>query len=273
MVKTRQNNTNKLVNRIIKSINEDLSDIYDDDDTFMFDEDIEDDERLTDEEDILYHFGEDAAEDMGYGPYEEDDEDDYASYIDVMNELERMGYNEGDSIPAGDLYKAIHKVGFPWEREYDEAEFEDQFNVTIDWNDDNSVNESAEDQFYDAEGNWDPIDDEDYEDPYYDAEGNWDPVDDDDEDDSSMENIHYICDIVGQFQYIDFNDMNGPIHLNNENIDIESIENQGEDADDEDIEIVDTNGDIHDIEEFDEDDIATLAQAVGEYAEFMGDDY
>lgn len=59
------------------------------------------------------------------------DDDVYDSYYGIWDRLERMGYNEGDVISADDLYASLGE--FVWDRESDEAAFEEEFNVTIDW--------------------------------------------------------------------------------------------------------------------------------------------
>ena len=79
------------------------------------------------------------AEDPEFNDYVPDEDEDYedeietSTYYDIMEELERYGYKEGDTIPVDDLYKAAHKVNFPWSREDDEEAFEEEFDVTIDW--------------------------------------------------------------------------------------------------------------------------------------------
>ena len=50
---------------------------------------------------------------------------------------------------------------------------------------------TKENEFYDKEGNWDPIDDEDMpkENEFYDEEGNWDPIDNEEGYEDVLDNI------------------------------------------------------------------------------------
>ena len=228
-------NIMKNVSKIIKKrLNE--SNDYDDIDDDIYDDSIEDEPFLSDEEEILYHFGEQAAIDAGYGPYEDDE--DAVSYFEIMDELESMGYNEGDTIPADDLYKAVHKVHFPWSRIDDEDEFCNEFDVTIDWSDDeDSLTESVDDIYDDNDTFMFDDDKEDNiefeeENEFYDNQGNWDPIDNPDETDREK-TINNILNLMSQYdsEIIDFVELDGePVVLDSEdpntgdNISIDFIE-------------------------------------------------
>ena len=187
-----------------------------------------------------------------------EDEEEFASYYDIMDKLESMGYNEGDIIPADDLYKAIHLVGFPWERKYDEAEFEDEFNVKIDWSDDDTLTESLNDIYNDDDTF---MFDDDKEDEFYDSDGNWDPVEEDDIEIDVNTPAGHICDVVGGIQYVDFT-KTSPVHLTDANVDIEQIDSDGDIFS---VTLTDTDGDTYELSDFTDNDIQLLSDAVDEY--------
>ena len=197
-----------------------------------------------------------------------DDEEEFVSYYDIMDKLESMGYEEGDTIPANDLYKAIHLVGFPWERKYDEDEFCDEFNVIIDWSDNNddTLTESLDDIYNDDDTF---MFDEDKENEFYDSDGNWDPIEDDEEEFDLNTTEGHICDVVGGMQYVDFT-KTSPVHLIDASIDIEHIDSDGDNYS---VTLIDTDGDTYELSDFTENDLQILSDAIDDYVAEVGDDY
>lgn len=226
--------------------------------------------RLNEDYDEFEKFDEDNIYSDDDYSFEEDEEPEggFVSYFDIMEELERYGYEEGDTIPAIDLYKAVHTVHFPcWSRNDDEAEFCEEFNVTIDWSDDNddTLTESVDDIYGDDDTF---MFDDDKEDEFYDSDGNWDPIEDDEEEFDLNTTEGHICDVVGGMQYVDFT-RTSPVHLIDADIDIEQIDSDNDYS----VTLTDTDGDTYELSDFTESDLQILSDAIDDYVTEVGDDY
>lgn len=215
MNKNTYNNIMKNVSKVVKKrLNEEydeFDELDSEDDMYSDDYDEFDDEAepfLSDEDEILYHDGEQAALDAGYGPY--DDEDCY------------------------------------------------------DWSDDDTLTESLDDIYGDDDTF---MFDEDKENEFYDSEGNWDPIEDDEEEFDLDTPEGHICDVVGGMQYVDFT-RTSPVHLIDADVDIEQI-----DSDDYSVTLTDTDGDTYELSDFTENDLQILSDAIDDYVTEVGDDY